>query len=72
MNLAALAQIYERQFLAIRGLAWSMEWVVNMFCLLVMCITGVFIWIFPVRKRKRKKKLVAECLRIKQVISRNI
>lgn len=36
---------------ALRGLRYSMEWVVNISLHLLMCIIGVFIWIFPIRKK---------------------
>lgn len=57
MNLAALSQIYEKKSFppvknAVRGLRYSMECVVNISLhLLLMCIIGVFIWIFPIRKK---------------------
>lgn len=58
MNLAALSQIREKKRVfhllknAVGGLRYSMEWVVNISLhLLLMCIIGVFIWIFPIRKK---------------------
>lgn len=57
MNLVALSQIHENNRSppiapAIKGLRYSMEWVVTISLrLFLICTIGGFVWIFPIRKK---------------------